>query len=445
MKSKRNDAQPANNSKSNVRAVAASAITQLLRQNGSLTSQLQDQRNRSDFPLLQEICFGTCRHFFSLEFILLRLLSKPLRNKDLDVKSMLLVGLYQLRHMSLPDYAVIDETVSAIGSMKKPWAKGLTNGVLRNYLREKDRLEKELCKAGPHVKLDQPLWLTERLKKDWPGYWEQILKGSSFRPPMTLRVNLSKIGRGEYLQLLEMAELSASTGPLANSAIYLHKPVAVDLLPGFHEGLVSVQDEASQLIPPLLQLKPDQRVLDACAAPGGKTCHILESEHSLTSMVSLDIAEPRLLKVKQNLSRLGLEAETVAADANKLDQWWDGEQFDRILLDAPCSATGVIRRHPDIKILRTPSNLSELGTTQLQLLESIWECLRPGGLLLYTTCSVLPAENQEIVAKFLESADNAKYEGIEADWGVECPHGRQLLPQAANGPDGFFFSLLRKA
>jgi len=246
------------------------------------------------------------------------------------------------------------------------------------------------------------------------------------------------------LQKLSSLEINARPGLLANSAIYLSEPMPVHEIPGFAEGEVSVQDEASQLVASSLRLEPDLKLLDACAAPGGKTAHILESECSLTWIVAIDRDRTRLSRIEENLQRLQLKAELICADAATPQAWWDGEGFDRILLDAPCSATGVIRRHPDIKLLRTPEQVTELLTTQQQLLQELWQCLKPGGLLLYTTCSILPAENQAQIQQFLDSHNDAKYEGITADWGVECETGRQLLPSTQSGTDGFFFSLLRK-
>ena len=231
---------------------------------------------------------------------------------------------------------------------------------------------------------------------------------------------------------------------MADSALYLDKPAPVTDLPGFAEGKVSVQDEASQLVPKLLQLEPGQRVLDACAAPGGKSCHILESEHSLTSLTSIDMTQSKLDRIRENFERLGLESSLVAADASEIEAWWDGNHFDRILLDAPCSATGVIRRHPDIKLLRRPEQIKALEEIQSNLLEKLWTCLKPGGLLLYTTCSLLRQENEDTIKRFLDSTDSAKYEAIAADWGVECAFGRQLLPGTNSGPDGFFYAVLRK-
>jgi 16S rRNA (cytosine967-C5)-methyltransferase len=247
------------------------------------------------------------------------------------------------------------------------------------------------------------------------------------------------------MERLQAENIGATLGKLSDSAIYLDKPAPVNDIPGFNEGLLSIQDEASQLVPGLLHLEPGLRVLDACAAPGGKTCHLIESEDLLTQMVCIDRAQAKLKRIEENLQRLHLQAKLIEADAADTNQWWDGNQFERILLDAPCSATGVIRRHPDIKLLRRPSDIENLTKIQFQLLNNLWACLKPGGLLLYTTCSLLRQENEEVLRRFLDSCDSAKHEAIVADWGVECALGRQLLPSTGLGPDGFFYAVLRKS
>lgn len=429
----------------NSRAIAAGILSQLLVGKGSLTTHLSNYKNQPDYALLQETCFGSCRWFHLLEQILAALLSKALRSKDTDLKCLLLVAIYQLRELSVPAYAVINESVAATKSLGKPWAKALVNGVLRNYLRRKDEIEQDLAERDELFLLSHPQWLSREISQQWPDQCLQILANNNLRPPMTLRVNLTKKSREEILRLLAKAGMQAIAGTLADSAIYLEQPIAVDRVPGFAQGWLSVQDEASQLVPALLQLGADMRVLDACAAPGGKTCHILESEQSLTSCVSVDISPQRMEKIRENLSRLGLKAELQVADVSKVAQWWDGEQFDRILLDVPCSATGVIRRHPDIKLLRSAADIVTLVNTQQQILRALWPCLKPGGLLLYTSCSVLRQENEHGLAQFLRSVENAKYQGITADWGVECSLGRQLLPGKNNAPDGFFYCVLQKA
>ncbi len=426
------------------RATAARILAELLLGEGSLSASLDAHREQNDYQLLQEICFGCCRWFHQLDFLLQHLLSKHLKQKDQDLRSLLIIGLYQLRFMRIPDHAAINETVEATDDLKKRWARGLTNAVLRSYQRRRTELQETLQLEGLPQRESHPNWLVSILASSWPGEFEEILIANNRRPPLTLRVNLSRQSRQQYLDKIGQAGLKAQAGELAASAVYLDQPVPVGSIPGFFDGAVSVQDEASQLVPELLQLAPGLAVLDACAAPGGKTCHILESEDSLTSFTALDRSPIRLIKIQENLERLQLKAALLCADGTDTDAWWTGETFDRILLDAPCSASGVIRRHPDIKLLLTPAKIEKVIIEQRRLLNTLWACLRPGGLLLYTTCSVLPKENQEQMRTFLGAHEDAKYEGITADWGVECELGRQLLPSADRGTDGFFFSSLRK-
>ena len=429
--------------KQNSRAVVAKILSELLSGSGSLSTQLGKHKTHIEFSLIQETCYGCCRWFHLLEQLLSQLLSKPLKAKDQDIKCLLIAGLYQLRELEVAEYAVINESVSAAEHLGRPWAKAMVNAVLRNYVRKKDALEQTVLShsAGQY---SHPAWLLAEINSQWPDQADQIFQNNNKRPPMTLRVNRLQKSRAEYLDLLNDAGIEAIPGEVADSAVYLAQATDVASIPGFSEGWVSVQDEASQLVPGLLQLEPGLRLLDACAAPGGKTCHILESEPSLTGCTAIDISQRKLDRIGENLERLHLDADLVPCDASDIDRWWDGEKFDRILLDAPCSATGIIRRHPDIKLLRTPEQIESLLHSQRKLLRSLWQCLKPGGLLLYTTCSVLRQENDTIIADFLDSSDNAKYQGITADWGVECDFGRQLLPGANQSPDGFFFSLLKK-
>ena len=429
---------------SNSRAIVAKILCSLLNNHGSLNTLLGNHKDHPEFSLIQESSYGCCRWYFALESLLEQLLNKPLKKQDLDIKCLMICALYQLRELEVAEYAVINESVSAVLIFKKPWAKGLVNAVLRGYQRKKDELEKALTASQPNGDLAFPIWLDSEIRGQWPEQALSIFHNSNQRPPMTLRVNLAKNSREQYLESLAQAGIGATAGGLSDSAVYLDKPTPVTDLPGFVEGKVSVQDEASQLVPNLLQLEPAQHVLDACAAPGGKSCHILESEDSLTRMTSIDISQSKLDRIRENFDRLGVESNLVAADACELETWWDGIQFDRILLDAPCSATGVIRRHPDIKLLRKPEQAKSLAEIQSTLLTKLWTCLKPGGLLLYTTCSLLRQENEETIKRFLDSTDSAKYEAITADWGVECSIGRQLLPGTNSGPDGFFYAVLQK-
>jgi 16S rRNA (cytosine967-C5)-methyltransferase len=260
---------------------------------------------------------------------------------------------------------------------------------------------------------------------------------------MCLRINQLKTTRTDYLALLQQANIAADNCNYAPQGIRLQQAVAVNQLPFFSEGWVSVQDEAAQLAATLLAPQAEQRILDACCAPGGKTCHLLELEPNLGEVLALDIDEKRLERVTENLQRLQLNATLLAADAANIDSWWDQKPFDSILLDAPCSATGVIRRNPDIKLHRSEQDIQQLSQLQLEILTALWTILKPGGRILYATCSVLPQENEQVVAKFCQQQTDAKHLTINADWGIKRDFGRQLFPQA-NGHDGFFYALLEK-
>ena len=352
--------------------------------------------------------------------------------------------MYQLRELAVPDYAAINRTVEAAGQLRKQWSKPLANAVLRNHQRRRNELDERLAQQPEAIRLNHPAWLTDAIRADWPEQWQSILERNNDRPPMSLRANLLRGSREEVLLSLRHAGMDCLPGELAQSAIYLAKPRPVNEIPGFADGLLSVQDEASQLVPAVLGPESGARLLDACAAPGGKTCHLLEFQPAAASCLALDRNPLRGKKIRENLERLGLEAELATADAADRSAWWDGNGFDGILLDAPCSATGVIRRHPDIKLLLRPDDVDRHGDVQFSLLEALWPCLKPGGRLLYTTCSVLRRENERVISRFLAAAGDAKTVPITADWGIECAHGKQLLPGGANGPDGFYFCLLRK-
>jgi 16S rRNA (cytosine967-C5)-methyltransferase len=303
-------------------------------------------------------------------------------------------------------------------------------------------------------KISHPQWLQEAIVKAWPAQSKAIFAANNQHPPFTLRVNQQHHSVSEYTQLLtdggpvvddgEVKEQPFSQTPYSHVGITLEKAVDVNSLPGFSQGHSSVQDEAAQLAATLLQLAPNQRVLDACCAPGGKTCHIGEVQPSLSALVGLDLEERRLVRVKENLQRLNIDADIICGDGTTPDTWWDGQLFDRILLDAPCSATGVIRRHPDIKLLRQSQDVSEVAALQLQLLTALWPLLADGGMLLYATCSILPQENTHVIKQFIANHDNVQHDPIEATWGIEQPYGRQLLPQT-KGHDGFYYARLIKS
>jgi 16S rRNA (cytosine967-C5)-methyltransferase len=339
----------------------------------------------------------------------------------------------------------INETVNACVLLKKAWAKGLINAVLRKFQRL--TAADPLSYSADASLYSYPDWLVCSLKTEYPDHWQHILAAGNSHPPMTLRVNLQMCSREGYLGMLAEHNIAASAGTISDSAVYLQSPCAVDMLPGFREGYVSVQDEASQLLPLLLTPGDGQRILDACAAPGGKTCHLLETTPALAQIVALDIEPRRLERLHENLQRLqlsGTPVKVIGADATLLDEWWDGEYFDRILLDAPCSATGIIRRQPDIKLLRQAADIDRLILLQACLLDRLWTCLKPGGLLVYSTCSIMPAENSLQISAFLNRTANAVTKNMSQGWGLSCPHGRQLLP-ADNSTDGFYFAVLQKS
>jgi 16S rRNA (cytosine967-C5)-methyltransferase len=435
------------NQPAGVRANAALILSKLLQQHGSLATQLprtSENTDASSLSLLKELCYGSCRWFFQLDDAIAKLLSKPLKTKDSDIHCLLIIGIYQLAHLRTPDYVSINETVNAVALLKKPWAKGLVNGVLRQFQRQIS--SGTLAFSSDSARYSHPQWLIDQLKTAWPQHWQDILEAGNKHPPMSLRVNQRQISQQQYLQVLHESGIAAIAGAYADSAIYLETPCAVDELPGFFQGWASVQDEASQLLPSLLKPSAGHRILDACAAPGGKTCHVLETEPALEEVVALDIELRRLERLHENLQRLELDSERVSvigADATQTASWWDGRCFDRILLDAPCSATGIIRRQPDIKLLRHASDIARLTDLQSRLLDSLWACLKPGGILVYSTCSILPAENSEQVERFLANTADALAIPISAHWGISCKQGRQLLP-TDNGPDGFYFACLQK-
>lgn len=429
------------------RLAAARLVHAVLDQQVSLQALLADGLGGMDDPrqraLAQELTFGTLRWFHRLDAVLAQLLSKPLKQKDHDIRALLLVGLYQLVVLDIPAHAAVSETVEAVRALGKTWAAGLVNAVLRSAQRRKQEL---LARADnlPQARWSHPQWWQERLREDWPEHWQAILTANNQRPPMWVRVNAGRFSRAHYLQMLADAGIEARPSPVAPHAVELVKPVPVERLPDFASGGVSVQDAAAQLTASLLDLRDGQRVLDACAAPGGKTGHILESGEHLAGVVAIDSEPHRLEKVAENLHRLGLNAELVNADAADTAGWWDGESFDRILLDAPCSASGVVRRHPDIKVLRRADDIPALVQQQMRLLEALWPLLVSGGMLLYVTCSVFRAENADNLGRFLQNHADARESPLDVTWGHPQAVGRQLLP-GEHGMDGFYYARLVKA
>jgi 16S rRNA (cytosine967-C5)-methyltransferase len=386
---------------------------------------------------LQDICFGVFRHLGLLRSLLATLATRAL--KDRDVAALLLVALYQLQFTQAAPHAVVDHAVRACTRLRKASAKALVNALLRNFLRHPEALLSQ-ARRTEEGRWSYPQWWIDEVRRAYPGRHGAILEAGITHPPMTLRVNLRLIRCEDYLALLHGAGIGAEQ--VGRSALLLAKPMRVDQLPGFSQGLVSVQDLSAQYAAGLLDLAAGQRVLDACAAPGGKTGHILESAN--VNLIAIDRDASRLMRVRETLERLRLRAELVCADAADPSNWWDGTQFQRILLDAPCTASGIVRRHPDIKWLRRPQDGPALATQQRQLLEALWHMLAAGGKLLYATCSVFPAENQLQIAAFLQSHPEAKLLPLsDIPDGPEIGNIKgQILPDSRH--DGFFYSLLQR-
>lgn len=429
--------------KSNPRVVAAQLLRQLA--NGRSISDLLEQGlgniTARDRGLVKEFCFGVARWRPRLEAIASKLMSKPIKAKEGEVQALILLGIYQLAYMRVAPHAAVAETVEAARLLDKRWAVGLINALLRRFQREREALL-SMADADPVSRYAMPGWLLKRIRTDWPEQWESILQAYNQHPPMTLRVNLSLQSRADYLALLTASGIQATPVDAVASAVILEQPVDVDQLPGFSSGAVSVQDAGAQLAAVLLESQPGMQVLDACAAPGGKSGHILESTPEI-QLTALDLDEARLARVHENLRRLNQSAAVVLGDAANPQGEWASRQYDRILLDVPCSATGVIRRHPDIKLLRRSEDIAKLAKTQGEILRAIWPMLKPGGRLLYATCSLFSQENEAQVQAFLGIQADARERVIEAKWGHPRSVGRQTLPGEAS-MDGFYYACLER-
>ena len=430
----------------NSRALAATVVERIVYDHCSIKVALDSSNfpattETRDRAFIQELVYGVCRWYFDLDHELTQLLNKPLRRKDRDIKCLLLVGLYQIIHLDTPNHAVVQETVSATKQLQKAWAKGLVNACLRQAIRNKlgeDR-DNETINAR-----NQPAWLVDRIAQDWPQSHTQILEAFNHRPPLCVRVNLSKTSREHYLQKLADSGLSASATKYSNCGIKVTPAVDAAALPGFYDGLVSIQDEAAQLAASIICPEANERVLDACAAPGGKAGHLLEFSANQIALTALELNAERCQLIAQNLSRLNVSADLISGDALRPDTWWNKQSFDKILVDAPCSATGILRRQPDIKFHRRPSDINNLVELQRNILESLWPLLRPGGTLLYATCSILNCENEELMAAFVARYEDCQSTIIAQDWGHDTGLGRQILPGDGD-MDGFYYCLLKKS
>lgn len=427
-----------------VRALAALVVADVLA-GSSLTDSLL-KRNRlddsRDRALVAELAYGACRWFFRLDALLQGLVHKPMKKRDADIHGLLLIGIYQLLYTRVPQHAAVAETAGAARALKKKWAVALINGVLRRLQREQEQHIARVLDIA-EARYSQPAWFLQAVRSAWPGQWEAIVDALLERPPMTLRVNRQRSSIAEYQALLQQAGLKSSLVPGVPSALNLAHPIGVEQIPGFAEGLVSIQDAGAQIAAFLLQPEAGSHILDACAAPGGKTGHILEQAADL-QVTALDVDAERLSRVAENMRRLRYQPRMLVGDAADPHGEWAGADYDRILLDVPCTATGVMRRHPDIRLLRRPSDVTDLVQRQAGIMAALWPRLKRGGRLLYATCSLLPEENELQIEKFV--ANNADCREIHVDDmpGVPRRYGIQILP-GEQQMDGFYYALLEKA
>lgn len=393
----------------------------------------------------KQLLFGSLRFYHEIKAILDQLLQKPLKQKDTDIWTILLLGIYQLRYLSVPDHAALSECVELTRKIKKPWASGLVNATLRNFQRQQSDIEQKLQKAKTY-QYSHPNWIINQLSEDWGEQQAgQILQQNNQQAPMTIRVNSLHCSRNSYQQELLDNDLKSREHPLVTDGLVLEQACDVFQLPNFELGHVTVQDAAAQLAVELLDLKPGQRVLDGCAAPGGKTTHILQREPSV-ELTSVEMSENRLARIEQTLARFGFSSNLKCADILDLEAWWDGQYFDRILVDVPCSATGVIRRNPDIKIHRKKTDIANLVELQGKILDRMWRLLKPGGRLVYATCSVFKQENELQVRKFMEKNACEIYHlaRLESSKLNDCASvGQQIFPGEYQ-MDGFYLCALVK-
>jgi len=429
-----------------VLAGAARAVCAVVLEGHNADDALGEQRTRPALRAsVRAVTLGTLRWYLSLEPMTARLRER--RSLAPALQGLLAAALHQLEHSRNPQAATVSSAVDAARLLGQPRAAGMVNALLRRYLRERDALQAALLRdevaATAH-----PQWLLDALREGYPAEWRQIIEADNGHPPMSLRVDLARITRQGYRAELQRRGLDARLVPWSHTALVLDTPLSVQELPGFDEGLVSVQDAGAQLAAPLLQVEPGQRVLDACAAPGGKTGALLEAVTEPIVLTAVDRDATRLERVAQNLARLRRSARLVAADLRTETDWWDGIAFDRILLDAPCSGTGVLRRHPDIRLLRRATDICGFAGTQLELLGRCLSMLRSGGRLLYSTCSLLPAENEQVVEALLRANPRARVLAVEAA-GLPLPPpwlprsvGMQLLPSDRALTDGFYYACL---
>ncbi|MEE8339178.1 MAG: 16S rRNA (cytosine(967)-C(5))-methyltransferase RsmB [Xanthomonadales bacterium] len=402
---------------------------------------LADGRDRA---LARHLAYGVCRWLNTLEWLSSQLLRKALKNRDRDIHRLILIGLFQLRHDGTAPHAAINETAECARLAGKTWAVAVINAVLRRFQRDRQQWLNQL--ENQPERFAHPAWLLQEIQANWPDDWQEIMQANNQAAPLWLRINRTRQVQNNLTSLLSSAGFTVVKHPSAPDAIKLSPPAPVAGIPGFSTGLVSVQDPAAQLAADLLELEDHLRVLDACAAPGGKTCHILERFPTI-ELTAVELNESRLALVRENLDRLGLARRAglklLTGDAADPSSWWDGARYQRILLDAPCTATGVIRRHPEIKWLRTTQQLEKAVRTQARLLQQLWPLLAPGGILVYATCSILADENNRQISRFLAEHADAEVLPLGVKWGRKQDFGRQILP-GEEEMDGFYYARMRK-
>jgi len=402
-----------------------------------ITSANSPKLDERDKGLYRALAYGVCRWYYALQTVIADYLKKPFKQKDLDLEVILLIGLYQIAMMKIDHHASVNETVKLTQWQNKGWAKGLVNAVLRGIIREGISMQRGF------EEISYPAWIRSKLAKDWPEQRMQILQAGNQHAPMSLRLDIRQRSMESCLHYLRQQLITAVQHDVVETALLLDEPCHVEQLPGFSDGILSVQDPATQLAATLLDCRPGMRVLDACAAPGGKTVQILQSTDDL-ELIALDQHPSRLERVDENLKRAKRKAQLICGDASSPAEWFDGRFFDRILADVPCSASGVIRRHPDIKLLRRADDIDVLVKTQRRILSALWQLLKPGGLMVYSTCSIFKDENERQIDWFVQKYDNGSVSGPNSvQWGEQRLWGRQILPGSHN-MDGFYYACLQK-
>lgn len=429
----------------NARYLAVKAITPLLQQTSSLKYSLKANINacpEQQRAFFQELCYGSMRFYPQLEAITNQLLKKKLKNKDQDIKALIFIGLYQLYKLRTADYAAINQTVDVCEALKKPWATGLVNAALRRFQREQTQILDKLS-SDISFKFNHPAWYIEKLKHNWPDNWQQILLANDQHPPLTIRVDTKKVSRETLLQQLIKQGIKAANTPYSRYGIQFEQATDITQIEEFQKGYFSVQDEAPQLAADLVAPQNGELILDACSAPGGKLLHLLEiSKDKSTEIQGLEIEQHRADRIKENFDRLGLSCQLHIADACSTD-WWDGRHYHKILLDTPCSATAVIRRNPDIKLMRKSEDIHSIAKLQKSILDNMWSMLATDGYLIYATCSIFQQENERLIASFCKQNQDAKHLPIDSHWGEHREYGTQVFPQA-HGADGFYYAVLQK-